>query len=195
MLFKVINNDKVKVLVEANELNGFKPSNLDKDDETSRNTIAKLLIDIYNQTGVNFLDSKIVVEVLSGVSKTYYLIITRVTESEKNLSLNSNNDGVDMYLFRLEGPEKTIDIANEFKKCENIKLNNSELHKYNGQYFLSLYFSADSVNSDEFDDFIVNLARCANRCKWSILNESILHEWGQLICKNVIEKINSVAVE
>ena len=60
MLLKVIDKDKVKVLIEDKDLEEYRVTfeNIDSDDASSREFLLMLLNEIYSSTGVNFLTAK-----------------------------------------------------------------------------------------------------------------------------------------
>ena len=65
MIFSVISKDKVKVLVERNELTIIDDiENFSIGDSIPR-SIAEFLLIVYKQTGVDFTNNKILIEVVA----------------------------------------------------------------------------------------------------------------------------------
>ena len=91
-----------------------------------------------------------------------------------------------MYIFKIEYIEDIFDIA-EIIKNNHLKLKQSKLYKYNKNIFLCLYI--DCYNDLNTDDVIYKIGNKHTRCKWTLLNDVILQEWGYLISENVIENI------
>ena len=185
MLFKVINNDKVKILIEKEDIKNFEKICFDNDCEDTKKAIAVLLIGIYEQTGLNFLNNSVFVESVKGYSDTYYIIITRLKECNKN---NSDSEEVDMYLFIIENIEDILDLSKKFI-AKDVSLKYSRLYRYKNKLYIGLYFTPEEIAKKDFDKLISSIEKDYTRCRWSILNDVILNEWGSLICEKVIENI------
>lgn len=191
MLFKVINNDKVKVLVERDDAIKFAELNFDEEDDKTRNSVAELLIEIYEQTGINFMNSKIVLEVVRGISQSYYIIVTRIINAEDKTDSITEDDEVDMYIFRLAGPETLFDIIDVFKKSNTVFPAKSELYRYKKALYICIGFSVDTMKNESFTCLIDELSSVGERCKWNIVNDAILKEWGTLISSDIFKKIQA----
>lgn len=187
MLFKVINKDKVKILVEKDELPIIEELDYYDPDKGVPRSVAELLIKTYEQTGIDFLNSKIMLEVVHGVSQSYYIIITRLS-----ISANETEDyEVDMYIFKLSGAEAVFDIAEAVECFGFSERQRSDIYKYRGLFYLCMYFTADSVKSKDFNALISAIEEKAERCSWNIVNDAILREWGEPMAENVINKITA----
>lgn len=186
MLFKVINSDKVKILIEKNDIKNFENISFDNNCEDTKNAIAVLLLGIYEQTGLNFLNSSVLIESVKGYCDTFYVVITRLDKAEKNIL--SDADEVDMYLFKLNNIEDVMDLSKLFKSTKT-SLKCSKLYRYRNELFICLYFTPEEVKRKEFDNIINSIEKICLRCRWSIVNDVILSEWGSLISENVIEKM------
>lgn len=193
MLLKVIDKDKVKVLIEDKDLEEYSVTfeNLDSDDASSREFLLMLLNEIYSSTGVNFLESKVLVEVIPGISNSYYIIITRLSPSSDNavhIDKTAKADE-DMYLFELYCPENIFDIAGVFEKNKDVKISATRMYKYRGKYYFTVDFPPETVSGERFYMIIKRLTEFCTKCKWSIINEALLEEWGELLAKNPVQKI------
>ncbi len=186
MLFKVINNDKVKILIEKNDIKNFEKIRFDSNCEDTKNAIAILLLGIYEQTGLNFLNNSVLIESVKGYSDTFYVVITRLDESKNNNF--SDTDEVDMYLFILDNIEDVMDLSKLFIS-NNTSLKCSKLYRYKDKLYICLYFSPEQIAKSDFDKLIKSIEKLYTRCRWSILNDVILNEWGTLVCENIIENI------
>ena len=91
-----------------------------------------------------------------------------------------------MYIFKIEFIEEIFNIA-EIIKNYSLELKQSKLYKYNKNFFLCLYI--ECYNDPNLDNVIYKIGCKNTRCKWTILNDVILQEWGYLISENVIENI------
>ena len=185
LIYKVINSDKIKILIEKNEIKNIENICFDNANEDTKNAIAILLIGIYEQTGLNFLNSSILIESVKGYSDTFYVMITRL-ETKTNKS--SESDEVDMYLFKLNGIEEIFDFTSFFVKNHSI-LKSSRLYKYKNGLYVCLYLVQEKNNENDTTNLILSIEKKYLRCRWSILNDVILNEWGALICDNIIENI------
>lgn len=187
MYIKVLNNNKVKVIVEKDDIEDFETIDFDSCCENTKNAVAVLLVGIFEQTGLNFFDSKIMIETLKAGCQSYYVIITRITKCESHNNHLTDSGEANMYLYKLNYIEDAIDIAELIKSDSNI-VKYSKLYKYQNQFYLCLYLNNDNTNTDKFID---NLDNSYTRCKWNIFNDVILHEWGSLINIGVIEKMTA----
>lgn len=186
MYIKVINEDKVKLLVENNEIDHFEKINFDELCERTQNAIAIMLIKIYEQTGLNFFNSEIMIESMKGYCQSYYVIITRLTNCENNIKIESNE--AYMYLFKLENIEQVIDFASLINS-KHTSLKQSKLYKYRDSVYLCLYLASDDNNDAE--RLVEQISDKCTRCKWNLLNDVILQEWGCLLSDNIIENITA----
>lgn len=191
MFLKVIDSNKVKILVEEKDIadTGLNFENLDYNDDASRSFILKLLEETYIQTGINFFESKILVEAVPGISNSFYLIITR-TSSDQDLSVNFDKTvkaDRDMYLFELKNFENIYDIARLLNG--SLHSENSKLFKYRGKFYLGIWFAPETVENDDFYMIVKNISEYADKCKWRIINEALLCEWGELISDDPMAKL------
>ena len=197
MLLKVIDKDKVKVLIEDKDLEkyGITYDDLDSEDDSSREFLLMLLNEIYSSTGVNFLESRVRVEVIPGISNSYYIIITRLSPSSDN-AVNIDKTAKadeDMYLFELYCPENIFDIAGVFKKNKDIKISTTRMYKYRGKYYFTVDFPPETVSGDRFYMIVKRITEFSTKCKWSIINEALLEEWGELLARNPVQKISALS--
>ncbi len=196
MLLKVIDKDKVKVLIEDKDLEEYSVTfeNLDSNDASSREFLLMLLNEIYSNTGLNFLQSKVLVEAIPGISNSYYIIITRLSPSSDN-TVNIDKTAKadeDMYLFELYSPENIFDIAGVFEKNKDIKISATRMYKYRGKYYFTVDFPPETVSGERFYIIIKSITEFCVKCKWSLINEALLEEWGELIAQNPIQSIRAL---
>ena len=178
MLFKIINKDKVKILVEKND------ALLTHNIEDFNDCVAELLISVYKNTGIDFTSSKIMIEVVRGELDTYYIIITRISPSKKKLDDNE----VDMYIFKITQPERLFDMVDAINsKPVNVK--KSELYEYKNEIYFCIYI----INNDDWEqeELIDELEKIFPRCRWNIISDSILREWGRLLSADIIKEITA----
>ena len=97
-----------------------------------------------------------------------------------------------MYIFALNNIDEIFDIADLLKKNSLYICQKSELYIYKNKKYLYLYLKYNIASQDSFDTFISDISEISCRCKWGIINESILHEWGELVCSDIIKKIVEV---
>lgn len=193
MFLKVIDNDKVKILVEPKDIGdtGITFENLDYNDPLSRAFILELLDETYIRTGINFLESKILIEAVPGISNSFYVIITRVSDSEDpsvNFDKTAKSDR-DMYLFELLYPESVFDIMRVLNKKYAMKTDGSRLYKYRGKYYLCIWFPPETVANESFYQLVNSITEYSHKCKWRVTNEALLEEWGELIINDPAVKL------
>ena len=180
MLIKAINKDKVKILIEDKDIGLFPDiKNLDPDSEKSRALILKLLKEVHTRTGIDLLYGKVVIEAVSGTGGSYYLLITRVKDNDREA------DG-DLYLFVACALENIIDAMRAFKTYENLTVSGSAIYSYKNKYYLAVEFPPSTVSDGKFYLLVKELCEHLEKCKWSILNEALLKEWGELIVQDPV---------
>lgn len=187
MLIKAINEDKVKILVEEKDIGVFPDfKTLDYNNDDSREFILGLLKEVYTSTGINFLDGRVVIEALPGNAGAYYIVITRMSHDKTK---PSKPDG-DLYLFELCDLEKIFDAASVFSRFENLTVTETALYKFKNKYYLAVDFPPETVSDNKFYLLIKSLTEHFDKCKWNIINDAILKEWGELIIKDPIKYIS-----
>ncbi|MBR4086825.1 MAG: adaptor protein MecA, partial [Clostridia bacterium] len=77
---KVLDENRVKILIEDQdiELYDLPFEKINYDDRYSRAFIMELLQKTYEETGVNFCECKVMVEVIPGVSNSYYILLSKI---------------------------------------------------------------------------------------------------------------------
>ena len=198
MFVKVIADDKVKILVEKKDMDrfGVTADTLDDKDSASREFLLYLLDQVFKRTGVDFTDSRVLVEVISGTQNSYYIIITRLSaanETSVKVGRSTIPDG-DTYIFELSELESIFDVVGIIDKFTNVKFGKTRLFNYRGNYYLSIDFSPESVADKSFSHVLSGICECGKKCKWSMINEAILCEWGTVIAENPIEQIKKAAI-
>ena len=193
MLLKVIDENKVKILVEDKDILQYDLpfEKLNYNDKASREFILELIRKTYEQTGVDFMDSKVLIKAIPGAARSYYILFTRLEPgSEQQISFDkaARND-TDVYIFKLFELRDLFTIAGQFEKNSGILASKSRIYFYRGAYYLVLEFASQIVSDTAFETFICTLGEFAERCRWNMLNDSLLSEWGTLIAgDDVIDK-------
>ena len=181
MQLKVINSDSVKVLIERKDIDSGYPEMemITPDIDKSGTFIVSLLEYINEKTGVNFLDSKVIIDILPGINNCYYLIISRLS-SEPRRSADTQM-GEDIYLFELDSIEDVVDALSLTSGIPDFSVSSVKAYKYRGRYYLSLAFLPQEIESSGFAELMKKLKTCCRKCRWSLYSEPILSEWGELL--------------
>lgn len=182
MLLKVLGENRVKILMEDRdvELYDLPFERLNYDDPLSRAFIYELIQKTYDQTGVNFRNCRLMIEVVPGVSRTYYIILSKIEESdgEKIEFDKTDRTETEMYIFKAEHGE---DVLKFFGCMKEFKPITGEVYLYGGNYYITLSFSPGQTAAPKFPLFLLHLEEYAGRCRFHYVNESVLKEWGQLL--------------
>ena len=190
MLFKVINNDKVKVLIENDEIDKTFLNDLQINSGCARDVLAFLLINIYNETGISFLNSKVCLEIIEGRLKAYYIVITRINDDESdNIVVTQQLEETDMYIYNVVNIENLFDAA---KIIESELIHTNVLIEYKNKHYLMLSFKGDFEKNDKLKHCIKNLDNLLERCKTKLIADAFLIEWGNIIDNNIIQKIKTL---
>ncbi len=189
MLFKVINSDKVKILIENDEVDKNFLNDLKFNKECAKDVLALLLINIYNETGISFLNSKVYLEVIEGTSKAYYIIITRLNDGNNdNIVVSNQSEENDMYIYNIINIENLFDAANVI----DLKaIHTNTLVEYQNKYYLMLSFKDDCLKEENIKLCLQNLDGILERCKSKLLADAVLIEWGSIVDDNIIQKIKT----
>lgn len=187
MLFNVISNDKIKILIESNETYKFIELEKEVVNKKPGDCIAKLLIEVYKNTGINFVGRELYIETIRGVDLSFYVIITRVLPNISECEEAQNNE-VDMYIFELEWIEQIFEVYDLLGKYPQLNCCKSDLYEYNKNKYLCIYFN-DTSDSLSYDSLIFELKNLLKYCRWGLFRESIIREWGRLICADIFKKI------
>lgn len=182
MLLKVLDENRVKILIEDQDIEFYDLpfDKIDYDDRHSQAFIMELLEKTYEETGVNFCECKVMVEVIPGVSNSYYILLSKMEGSgDRKIEFDkaeiSEND---TYIFCLETAEKLIVFLGKLGSVYPIK---SEVYFYNDLYYVLLNFSPQLTSTDAFGFFLNKMAEYGKRCTFKVINEAVLKEWGELL--------------
>ncbi len=184
MLIKAVDKDTVKILIEHKDIEDFPNfKNLDYNSDSAKKFIFKLLKEIYSQTGINFLDGKVIIEALPGSNDSYYLLVSRIGVSDDKYI--SKPDG-DIYIFKFTDIETIFDIAKMIDSFKKLPISTTQIYKYRDNYYLLVEFPPATVSDSRFYSLVKAICEYAQKCKWNIINEALLKEWGELICPNIL---------
>ena len=93
-----------------------------------------------------------------------------------------------MYIFKVKRPEELFSIADVIRG-NSFDIKKSELYEFKNDLYLCIYTKSDDTVIR--DIFIPAVDKIAQRCKWNIINDSILKEWGVMISDNIIKEITA----
>lgn len=189
MLFKVINNDKVKILVENSEIDKTFLYNLNISNEGAKDTLAYLLINIYNETGISFLNSKVYIEIIEGTANTYYIIITRLKSQDNDeFIITEPLQEDDMYIYHINNIENLF-VASKIINIDYIQ--KDQLLEYKDKLYFLIYFKTQYLQNEQLRLCINQLDNLFTRCKCKMIADAILNEWGTVVDSNILQKIKT----
>lgn len=197
MLVKVLDENRVKILMEDQDIEfyGLPFERINYDDPLSRSFIYDLIQKTYDQTGVNFQDCRVMIEVVPGVSRSYYILLTKIDrEGREKIEFDkADRTDTEVYIFRIE---RGSDVLNFFGRMKQFRPETSELYRYQSSYYITLSFPANLTVRSEFTLFLVQLEEYGGRCRYHYINESLLKEWGDLLAgPNVYDELNEQEAE
>ena len=182
MLVKVLDENRVKILMEDQdiELYDLPFEKLNYDDPFSRAFIYELIRKTYDQTGVNFQDCRVMIEVVPGVSRTYYILLTKIEqEGEEKFEFDkADRTDREMYIFQID---HGTDVFKFFKNMKPFRPETSALYYYQSHFYALLSFAPPDTATPEFALFLLRLEEFGQRCRYHYMNESLLKEWGELL--------------
>ena len=182
MLVKVLDENRVKILMEDQdiEIYDLRFEKLNYEDPLSRAFIYELIRKTSDQTGVNFQDCRVMIEVVPGVSRTYYILLTKMEqEGEEKIEFDKAvRTATEMYIFRVD---RGSDVLKFFKHMRQFRPETSALYLYQNHYYTMLSFAPPVTITPEFALFLLRLEEFGGRCRYHYINESLLREWGELL--------------
>ncbi|PWM41044.1 MAG: hypothetical protein DBX52_02425 [Clostridiales bacterium] len=180
MLVKVLDENRVKILMEDQDIDFYDLpfEKLNYDDPFSRAFIYELIQKTYDQTGVNFQDCRVMIEVVPGVSRTYYILLTKIERDgrEKIEFDKADRTDTEMYIFKVD---RGADVLKFFRAMRRYQPEKSDLYFYKNSYYIALSFSPHVTVEPDFARFLFQLEEYGGRCRYHYMNESILKEWGE----------------
>ncbi len=182
MLVKVLDENRVKILMEDPDIEfyGLPFEKINYDDPLSRAFLYDLIQKTYDQTGVDFQDCRLMIEVVPGVSRTYYILLSKMeTDGREKIEFDkADRTDTEVYIFRFE---QAADVLRFFDGLDGFQPNNSELYRYGSFYYVTLSFPSHWTVKPEFSLFLMRLEEFGGRCRYHYANESLLKEWGELL--------------
>ena len=182
MLVKVLDQNRVKILMEDQDIEQYDLpfEKLNYDDPYARAFIFNLIEKTYDQTGLNFRDSRLIVEVVPGFSKSYYILLTKLEkEGDEKIEFDKCEPiESEMYIFRLKNGYDALRII---KRAEELFPEKSSLYLLNDHFYFTMNFKTEKLKKEQFNNDIKKLEEFGFRCRYHYVNESILKEWGTLI--------------
>ncbi len=185
MLLKILDENRVKILMEEQDIEQYDLpfEKLNYDDPYSRAFIYDLIQKTYEETGINLCDSRVMIEVVPGVARAYYILISRI-KRDGNAKIEFDKAELpeaDEYVFLLRTGDELIRF---FKQLKAFYPQNSELYCYNRRYYAILSYHAQTENSDSFLEFLNHLDEYGERCDYQFHNISLLKERGDCMIGN-----------
>lgn len=182
MLLKALGENSVKVLMEDQDIERYNLpfEKLNYDDPHSRAFIYELIKKSYEQTGINFQDCRLMVEVIPGFSRAYYILITKLDgEGSEEIEFDKAEVGEPETLtFRLEN---AMQVYRFFEILEQTPPQKSTLYYYNGSYYTVLEFSVNNTLANDMNLKLKQLEEYGGRCRYCYENEAFLTEKGEYL--------------
>lgn len=191
MRVKVLDSQKVKILIEDQDILEYNLpfEKINYDDQYSKAFICDLIRKTYEQTGINFRDARVMIEVIPGVARSYYVVLTKV-QSDGNEQIEfdkTERSEPDVYVFKLD---RGGDVFRFFSIVKAACPDTSELYYYDNRFYAVLSFMPHVSNDKAFLELMNLLAEFADRCQYRYVNSGLLAEWGELIsAPNAIEQL------
>ena len=193
MLVKVLDQNRVKILMEDQDIEfyGLPFEKINYDDPHSRAFIYELIQKTYDQTGVDFQDCRVMIEVIPGFSGAYYILLSKIDcEGQGRIEFDkAERADSEVYVFRLK---RGIDVLRFFEFMQEFRPEISELYFYKNDYYVMMTYAAHLTVKEEFLHFLACLEEYGGRCRYQYENEALLKEWGVLLFgPNAFEIVNS----
>ncbi len=182
MLVKVLDENRVKILMEDQDIEFYDLpfERINEEEPQVRSFLYELLEKTRKETGLDLNNCSLMVEVIPGVSRSYYILITRIPSDEKEkISLDKlERTDLEMYLFSIHDGKDVLNFLNYLKSFPPDKC---ELYYYQKCYYAALLFRPYQTAHPSFTPFIMQLEEFGGRCRYHAMNIGILREWGERI--------------
>ncbi len=193
MLVKVLDENRVKILMEEQDIDQYDLpfEKIDYDDPVSKAFLFELIQKTYDETGMNFQDGRLMVEVIPGVSRSYYILLTRIkSDGEEKIEFDKTEQyEAEMYIFRVEHGR---DVIRFFDACYAFHPKASQVYYYSDSYYITLSFHPHQISDKGFAPFIQHLEEYGKRCRYHYINGAILQEKGEkIISPNAYDALKS----
>ncbi len=138
LLIKKLSNSSVKIVIDDIELLGLSFENINKNDSRTKDMISGILKKIYNDTGMNFMESKLFVETfLSKNGKSCVIYISVIDEEDYDMTEPY------YYAIEFENLQNFISFAESIRRESEFALSQSNLYSYNGKLILTVMVMSD----------------------------------------------------
>ena len=182
MLLKVLDENRVKILMEEQDIEHYDLpfEKLNYDDPYSRAFIYDLIQKTYDETGIDLSDSRVMIEVVPGVARAYYILISRIKrDGEEQIEFDKAElPEAEEYVFYLPTGESVVRFFGQLKEFYP---QNSELYLYNRKYYALLSYNPQAVTDDRFSSFLGRLDEFGERCNYHFKNAAVLKERGECV--------------
>lgn len=191
MLLKVLDENRVKILIEDQDiaLYDLPFEKINYDDRYSRAFIMELLQKTYEETGMNFCECKVMVEVIPGVSNSYYILLSKIDgEGDRQIEFDKAEPlENDAFIFTMKTADELMRFLKQIDLFYPIK---NEVYFYYDAYYVLLHFTPQIASKNEFGYFLSKMEEYGERCKFKVINEAVLMEWGDLLAgPNALETL------
>ncbi len=190
MLVKVLDENRVKILMEDQDIDYYDLpfERINEGEPHVQSFLYGLLEKTRDETGLDLNNCSLMVEVIPGVSRSYYILITRISGEEKDKISFDKMERMDleMYLFFIQDGKEVLDFLNHLKSFPPEKC---ELYYYRKGYYVALMYRPYQTARPGFASFIMQSEEFGGRCRYSAMNIGILREWGERIGGSELLKI------
>ncbi len=182
MLVKVLDERRVKILIEDQDVSVYNLpfEKLNYDDPYSKSFIYDLIRKTYEQTGIDFQDCCVMIEVIPGFARSYFILLTKMEEDgEKKVEFDkAERSEPEVYIYKMD---RGGEVLRFFSSLNAYQPEISELYYYEGHYYVVLTFPPHVVAEKGFLLFLEQLNEFAHRCKYRYYNSGLLSEWGEVL--------------
>ncbi len=179
MLLRALDANRVKILMEDQDiLNYDLPfEKLNYDDDYSRAFIYELIQTTYEKTGIDFKNSRIMIEVIPGVSRSYYIILSRLdSEGAGDIEFDKTERPEEAcYIYSLHTAKNIFPFFRSLLRYPPIK---SYIFFFYDQYYILLYFAIENA---KIAHLAAILDEFGSLCQYHLMNDAFLMEHGECL--------------
>ena len=179
MLLKILDQDRVKILMEEQDIEqyGLPFEKLNYDDPYSRSFIYELIQKTYDETGIDLSESRVMIEVVPGVERAYFILISRIKEKgEQRIEFDKAElPEMDQYIFVFADAMAVLQFIDWVQSTYPLEC---VVYYYNQKYYAVLSYGYNTLKEKGFERELRRMEEFGTRCEYQYINSAILKEFG-----------------
>ncbi len=189
MQVKVLDENRIKILMEDQDVEYYDLpfERINEEEPLVQEFLSDLLKRTKTEIGLDLHNSSLLVEVIPGSSRSYYILITRMAgqEDAKTSLYSEESAKAEMYLYMINDGE---DVLRFFEQLRAYPPETAELFYYRKCYYAALYYRSRQISHPSFYSLLMQLEEFGGRCDYHAANIGLLRERAELVSNSFLLK-------